>query len=104
MRFTVADDGAAGIKAVNGSSIGYYDCILMDIHMPVIDGYEAVRKIRMLDREDTKTVPIIAMTADAFTDDIQKCLEAGMNGHIAKPIDPELLYKVLSETVMKRRS
>lgn len=104
MLVTVADDGAAGIKAVNGSSIGYYDCILMDIHMPVIDGYEAVRKIRMLDREDTKTVPIIAMTADAFTDDIQKCLEAGMNGHIAKPIDPELLYKVLSETVMKRRS
>ena len=59
----------------------------MDIRMPVMSGYEATRAIRALDREDAKTIPIIAMTADAFSEDIKHCLDAGMNAHIAKPID-----------------
>lgn len=68
------------------SEIGYYAAILMDIRMPIMTGYEAAEAIRALDRED-KDLPIIAMTADAFSEDIQKCLKCGMNAHIAKPID-----------------
>jgi signal transduction histidine kinase/CheY-like chemotaxis protein len=99
MIVTVADDGEAGVKTFNGSSIGYFDCILMDIHMPIMDGYESTKTIRGLRRADAKTVPIIALTADAFTDDIQKCLQAGMNGHIAKPIDPKTLNKELLKVI-----
>ena len=69
--------------------------------MPVKDGYEAAKAIRALKRPDAKKIPIIAMTADAFEEDVQKCLKAGMNGHIAKPIDPESLYKILSEMIVK---
>jgi CheY-like chemotaxis protein len=64
-----------------------------------MNGYEATMAIRALNRADARTVPIIAMTADALTDDIQKCLQIGMNGHIAKPIDPETMYAVLSSTL-----
>jgi len=67
----------------------------MDIRMPVMDGMEATRMIRGLDRADAATVPILAMTADAFSEDIQKCFDAGMNGHISKPVDPDNLYHVL---------
>lgn len=95
---TVAGDGQEGLKAFLNSSIGYFDCILMDIHMPVMDGYETAKTIRKLPRADAKSVPIIAMTADAFAEDIQKCLDVGMNGHIAKPVDPEKLYKMLERT------
>jgi two-component system sensor histidine kinase/response regulator len=68
----------------------------MDIRMPVMDGYEAARLIRSLPRPDAASVPIIAMTADAFADDVQKCLDCGMNGHISKPVDPEKLFSELS--------
>lgn len=81
------------------SASGYFDCILMDIRMPVLNGYEATEKIRSLVRPDAKTVPILAMTADAFDDDVQKCLKAGMNGHIAKPIDPAKLCRSVLRTV-----
>jgi len=94
---TVADDGEAGVRTFIDSAIGYFDCILMDIHMPIMNGYEATMKIRSLKRPDAKTIPIIAMTADAFTDDIEECLAAGMNGHIAKPIDPNGLCSKLCE-------
>ena len=99
---TVAGDGQAGVKAFLGSSIGYFDCILMDIHMPVLDGYGAARAIRASNRSDAKTVPILAMTADAFAEDIQKCLDAGMDGHIAKPIDPGRLYGALTQLIRRR--
>lgn len=97
----VADNGAVALEDFENSSAGFFDCILMDIRMPVMNGYEAVRAIRSLNRPDAKSVTILAMTADAFTDDIQKCLDAGMNGHIAKPIDPERLFLVLSEKIGK---
>jgi CheY-like chemotaxis protein len=71
----------------------------MDIRMPVLDGYGATQEIRQLTREDAKTVPIIAMTADAFADDVKKCIDAGMNAHLAKPIDPKKLYQVLHDYV-----
>ncbi len=92
----LADDGLACVKLFRESTVGYFDCILMDIRMPVMDGYRAARAIRAMDRSDAKTVPIIAMTADAFLDDIRKCRDAGMNGHIAKPIDPAQLYDELA--------
>ena len=95
----LAENGQEGVRHFADSPIGYYDAVLMDIRMPVMDGYEAAKAIRALSRSDAGTVPIIAMTADAFADDVQKCLDAGMNGHIAKPIDPELLYKALLDTL-----
>ena len=67
--------------------------------MPVMDGFQATKEIRSLNRKDAKTVSIIAMTADVFDEDIQKCLAAGMNGHIAKPIDPEKLFQAISEAI-----
>ena len=96
---SIASDGKIGVDMFRESSPGFYDAVLMDIRMPVMNGYEAARAIRALRRSDAKTVPIIAMTADALTDDIQKCLQIGMNGHIAKPIDPETMYAVLSSTL-----
>ncbi len=88
----VADNGQLGVTAFERSAVGYYDIILMDIRMPVLDGYEATKLIRSLDRADAKTVPILAITADAFENDREKCLDAGMNGHIAKPIEPDALF------------
>jgi len=91
----IAEDGQKGVDDFSGSAINYYDCILMDLRMPVLNGIEAAKAIRAAERPDAKTIPIYAMTADAFTDDVKKCLDAGMNGHIAKPIDPGKLYAVL---------
>ena len=71
----------------------------MDIMMPVMNGYEATKKIRSLDREDAKVIPIIAMTANAFNDDVQAAFDAGMNGHLAKPIDVEVLYKTIARYI-----
>lgn len=88
-----APDGAQGVEKFERSPAGYYDLILMDIQMPVMDGYTATRKIRALAREDAPTVPILAMTADAFTEDIMAACEAGMNGHLAKPLDISLMKR-----------
>jgi len=101
MLVEAAENGQRGVELFKRSSVGFYDAILMDIRMPVMDGYEAAREIRALDRPDAGTVPIIAMTADAFTDDVRKCFEAGMNGHTPKPIDPNVLYEKL-EKLMAR--
>ena len=96
MTVHIADDGQTGLTAFSESRTDYFDCILMDVRMPVLNGIEAASCIRALDRADAKTVPIIALTADAFDEDVKKCLDAGMNGHIAKPVDPETLYLTIS--------
>ena len=75
---------------------GTYDAILMDIQMPVMNGYEASRAIRSLKREDAKLIPIIAMTANAFAEDVKDAMDAGMDAHIAKPVDMGLLKQTLS--------
>ena len=102
--FVLQNEGADVAKAWNGqeaverfrkSKVGEFDVILMDIMMPVKNGYEAAKLIRSLDREDAKTIPIIAMTANAFTEDRIRAKEAGMDEHIAKPVDAELLVKVI---------
>lgn len=90
-----ADDGAQALKAFEDSEEGHFDLILMDIQMPVMDGYEATRRIRKLAREDAKSVRIVAMTANAFVEDIRRAREAGMNEHCSKPIDPERLLEIL---------
>ena len=95
----MAENGAVGVEKFTQSPAGFYDAVLMDIRMPEVDGYEATRQIRNLDRSDSGTVPIIAMTADAFASDVAKCMEAGMNGHVAKPIDPDKLIKTLIESM-----
>ena len=78
---------------------GTYDVILMDIQMPVMNGYEAARRIRSLNREDARKIPIIAMTANAFAEDVQAALEAGMNAHVAKPIDMDMLRAALGKVL-----
>ena len=106
--FVLQNGGADVTKAWNGqeavelfrkSDPGGFDAILMDIMMPVMNGYEATKMIRSLDREDAKTIPIIAMTANAFMEDRLKAKEAGMNEHIVKPLDVELLIKVIYKLV-----
>ena len=76
---------------------GDYDAILMDVRMPVMNGYEATRAIRALERPDAQTIPIIAMTADAFSEDIKKCLDSGMNAHTAKPINMDEVVSLLKK-------
>ena len=106
--FLLQNEGAVVTKAWNGqeaveifekSGSGEFDIILMDIMMPVMNGYEAAKRIRSLDREDAQVIPIIAMTANAFTEDRMKAKEAGMNEHIGKPVDGKLLVKVIHELV-----
>ena len=92
-------DGQEAVELFRNSEPGEFDAILMDIMMPVMNGYEATKMIRSLDREDAKTIPIIAMTANAFTEDRLKAKEAGMNEHIVKPLDVELLIKVIHKLV-----
>ena len=106
--FVLQNEGTVVTKAWNGqeavdifrkSSPGEFDAILMDIMMPVMNGYEAAKMIRSLDREDAKVIPIIAMTANAFIEDRMRAKEAGMDEHIAKPVDRKLLVKVINELV-----
>ena len=106
--FVLQNEGAVVTKAWNGQKAvdifrknrpGEFDVILMDIMMPVMNGYEAAKMIRSLDREDAKVIPIIAMTANAFTEDKMRAKEAGMDEHIAKPVDGKLLVKAINELV-----
>ena len=94
-----AENGKIAVEKFAASPPGFYDAVLMDIRMPVMDGLEATAAIRALDHPDAKTVPIIAMTANAFDEDVQRSLKAGMNAHLTKPADPELLYSTLQEFI-----
>ena len=96
---TKAWDGQEAVELFRNSEPGEFDVILMDIMMPVMNGYEATKMIRSLDREDAKAIPIIAMTANAFTEDRIRAKEAGMDEHVAKPVDVELLIKVIHKLV-----
>ena len=96
---TKAWDGQEAVKIFEKSRSGEFDVILMDIMMPVMNGYEAAKMIRSMDREDAKEIPIIAMTANAFTEDRIRAKEAGMDEHVAKPVDVELLIKVIHRLV-----
>ena len=73
----------------------YYDVILMDMRMPEMDGLEATRRIRAMDRSDAKSIPIVALTANAFDEDVQHSMQAGLNAHLSKPVDPDVLFETL---------
>ncbi len=92
-----AVDGIQGVECFERSAVGYYSLILMDIQMPRMNGYEAAKYIRSLSRADAQTVPIFAMTANAFAEDVEKSRDAGMNAHIAKPIDIKVVYEKLDD-------
>lgn len=111
--FVIQSEGASVVKAWNGqeaveafekSASGEFDVILMDVMMPVMNGYEATKMIRTMDRSDAKKIPIIAMTANAFVEDRIKSKEAGMNEHVSKPIDMKLLVKIIAELAGKIKS
>ncbi len=94
-----ADDGKNAVAIFAEHPAGYFDLIFMDIQMPVMNGYQATAEIRSMDREDAKTVPIYAMTANTFDEDVRQVKAAGMNGHIGKPYNPSVLYQVLSRAL-----
>ena len=95
MDVDVAENGKVAVDKFSASDVGYYDAILMDMRMPVMDGLEATKVIRSLDREDAKTIPIIALTANAFDEDVQRSLQAGLNAHLSKPVVPEALFDTM---------
>ena len=93
-----AANGQEGLERLSASPVHYYDAVLMDIRMPVMDGFEAARKIRCLSREDAR-IPIIAMSADAFDESVRQAKAAGMNDYLTKPIDPARLYEALGKAL-----
>ena len=98
-RVDVADNGQIALDMMAKSEPGYYQAVLMDVQMPVMDGYEATRRIRNLENHALASIPIIAMTANAFTEDREEAIKCGMNGHIAKPIDVQVLFKTLDDVL-----
>lgn len=99
MKVDHAENGKIATEMFKDSPIGTYGAILMDVRMPEMDGLEASRVIRAMDREDARKIPIIALTANAFDEDVQRSLQAGMSAHLTKPIEPDLLLRVLSELI-----
>ena len=99
MKVDHAENGQKVVEMFANSEIGHYDAVLMDIRMPLMDGLQATEAIRALNRPDAKTIPIIALTANAFDEDVQRSLQAGMNAHLSKPVEPEKLYETLAELI-----
>lgn len=94
-----AENGQEAVRFFEGHEEGYYSAILMDMRMPVMDGLEATRVIRGLGRSDSETIPIIALTANAFDEDVQQSMQAGLNAHLSKPVEPEILYDTLTSLI-----
>jgi CheY-like chemotaxis protein len=90
-----AENGRIAVEKFEAHEAGYYDAILMDMRMPEMDGLEATRKIRAMNRSDAKHIPIIALTANAFDEDVQRSMQAGLNAHLSKPVEPEVLFETL---------
>ncbi|MBQ9420425.1 MAG: response regulator [Lachnospiraceae bacterium] len=99
MNAELAVNGQIAVDMFKTHEPGYYDAILMDVRMPVMDGLEATRAIRALDREDAKQIPIIALTANAFDEDVQRSMQAGLNAHLSKPVEPESLFETLESLI-----
>ena len=90
-----AENGKIAVAMYQDHEPGYYDAILMDMRMPEMDGLEATQVIRASDKADATTIPIIALTANAFDEDVQRSMQAGLNAHLSKPVEPELLFETL---------
>jgi CheY-like chemotaxis protein len=99
MKADHAENGKIAVEMFEKSSPGAYSAILMDVRMPVMDGLEAATAIRALQRPDARRIPIIALTANAFNEDVQLSLQAGMSAHLSKPVEPDRLYQVLGELI-----
>ena len=97
-----AENGKIAVDLYSQHEDGYYDAILMDMRMPEMDGLEATRVIRAMDKKDSKNIPIIALTANAFDEDVQRSLQAGLNAHLSKPVQPEALFKTLAKFIWKK--
>ncbi len=95
----LAENGKIAVEMFESHEEGYYDAVLMDMRMPVMDGLEASKKIRGLDRDDAKNIPIVALTANAFDDDVQRSMQAGLNAHLSKPVEPETLFRTLESLI-----
>ena len=95
----LAENGKVAVDLFESHEAGYYDAILMDMRMPEMDGLEATRRIRAMDREDARNIPIIALTANAFDEDVQHSLQAGLNAHLSKPVQPEILFETLESLI-----
>ena len=94
-----AENGKIAVEMFEKSPVGYYAAILMDMRMPEMDGLEATQAIRKLNRPDAKTIPIIALTANAFDEDVQRSLQSGLNAHLSKPVNPEVLFDTLEKLI-----
>ena len=94
-----AENGRIATEMFAAHEPGYYDAVLMDMRMPEMDGLEATRTIRAMDREDAKTIPVIALTANAFDEDVQRSMQAGLNAHLSKPVEPEALFRTLESLI-----
>ena len=99
-----AENGQVAVDMFSEKPAGYYDAILMDVRMPVMDGLTAARTIRSLDHPDAKAVPIIAMTANVFDEDVERSLQAGMNAHLSKPVEPDRLYETMAKLIAEREA
>jgi len=97
-----AENGKLAVEMFSEKPAGYYDAILMDVRMPVMDGLTATRVIRALDHPDARVIPIIAMTANVFDEDVERSLQAGMDAHLSKPIEPEHMYAELAKLIAQR--
>ena len=95
----LAENGRIAVEKFSSHPAGYYDAILMDMRMPEMDGLEATKAIRALAREDAKTIPVIALTANAFDEDVQQSMQAGLNAHLSKPVDPDSLFETLENLI-----
>ena len=96
----IASNGQIAVDMLKASEPGYYQLVLMDVRMPVMNGYEATKAIRSLDNKELASVPILAMTANAFEEDKQEAMAAGMNGHLAKPINVKVLFGTLDKILV----
>ena len=99
MEVDLAENGQIAVDLFAEHEPGYYSAILMDMRMPVMDGLEATRCIRNMEKEDAKSIPIIALTANAFDEDVQRSIQAGLNAHLIKPVEPDALYETLEKLI-----
>ena len=96
----MAENGRIAVEEFKKHPAGYYSAILMDMRMPEMDGLEATRTIRAMDRTDAESIPIIALTANAFDEDVQRSMPAGLNAHLSKPVQPDDLFKTLESLIV----
>ncbi|MBQ2334701.1 MAG: response regulator, partial [Victivallales bacterium] len=99
MKVDLAQNGRIAVELFESHPEGYYDAILMDMRMPEMDGLTATKNIRAMNRADSKSIPIIALTANAFDEDVQRSMQAGLNAHLSKPVEPEALYETLESLI-----